>query len=156
MSRRLTCAAFAALVLACGPPPGATLRLSELELAVERRDIAEVRAMLERGVAVDAADDNGDTALIRAAITGDAELVALLLAHHADAKHADRNGATALHFAIDDRAKAEALLAAGADPNATDNTGYTPLMTAANRGAGGDVVELLLDHGADPNHVADD
>ncbi len=149
-------AAVAALVVACGPPPGATLRLSELELAVERRDVTAVRAMLDRGVAVDAADANGDTALIRAAITGDAELVSLLLAHHADAKHADRNGATALHFAIDDRAKTEALLAAGADPNATDNTGYTPLMTAANRGDGGDVVELLLDHGADPNHRADD
>ncbi len=157
MTVRSPCLAVAAVVLACGPPPpGATLRLSALEVAVEQRDVGAVRAMLDRGVAVDATDDNGDTALIRAAIMGDAELVSLLLAHHADAKHADRNGATALHFAIDDRAKTEALLAAGANPNAADNTGYTPLMTAANRGAGGEVVELLLDHGADPNHVADD
>jgi len=47
------------------------------------------------------------------------------------------------------------LLDAGADPDATQHGGWTPLMSAA---ANGDdtAVDVLLDHGADPRAQADD
>lgn len=61
-------------------------------------------------------------------------------------------GATALHAAInyDSREAAERLLCAGADPNAADVDGWTPLCSARSREA----VQLLLAHGAD--HAAKD
>jgi ankyrin repeat protein len=58
-------------------------------------------------------------------------------------------GFTPLHDAVlyGHKDMAELLLAYGADVNAMDNTGSTPLCEAANK----DVAELLLAHGADVN-----
>ena len=42
-----------------------------------------------------------------------------------------------------------ALLVAGADPNARQEGGFTPLMAAEQQEEEGDMVRLLLDHGAD-------
>ncbi|NYZ73791.1 ankyrin repeat domain-containing protein [Candidatus Micrarchaeota archaeon] len=47
--------------------------------------------------------------------------------------------------------QAKAILLAGADVNATDVMGWTPLMMAAERGDAG-FVRLLLERNADVNH----
>jgi ankyrin repeat protein len=45
-----------------------------------------------------------------------------------------------------------ALLNHGADPNAKNVHGNTPLFTAVfTAGKGGEIVVLLLEHGSDPN-----
>jgi uncharacterized protein len=55
-----------------------------------------------------------------------------------------------LHYAAlgNDLAEAEAILAAGEDPDATDADGFTPLHLAAQESAL-DVARLLLERGAD-------
>ena len=47
------------------------------------------------------------------------------------------------------------LLEHGADPNARQQMGYTPLHSAASRGDI-EMAKLLLRHGADPRAITDD
>jgi len=49
-----------------------------------------------------------------------------------------------------DLIKVQTLLENGADPNAKDNAGHTPLHWAAHLGHV-EIVELLLERGANPN-----
>lgn len=62
-----------------------------------------------------------------------------------------------LHFAIALRSKAisQLLIAHGAEVDAYNCEGYTPLLTAVTRGQG-DLVRMLLEAGADPNLVSAD
>jgi len=106
--------------------------------------------------------EDGATAFVRAAQSGDSELLALLLKHGADPKIATAYGDTALTAAggigwvegvtyersPEDNLKAvEMLLDLGLDPNAANMDGRTALMGAALKGRNA-VVRLLVERGA--------
>ena len=103
------------------------------------------------------------TALMRAAFSGDIELVKLLLAHGADPHLVSKDKETSLMAAAGTgfingyskgRSAAERLevvkllVELGEDVNAADNYGITPLMVAANMGEM-PIVQFLIDKGAD-------
>jgi ankyrin repeat protein len=103
------------------------------------------------------------TALMRAAFSGDIELVKLLLAHGANPNIVSRDNETMLLAAAGNgfipgynkqRTPAERLevvklmVDLGQDVNAADNYGITPLMVAANIGDV-PVIQYLIDKGAD-------
>ena len=101
----------------------------------------------------------GDTGLHVAAAAHRPEIVRLLIAAGATVDVRNRRGAEALHYAADggpgapgwnpqaQAATIAALIAAGADPNAADMGGVTPLHRAVrNRCAA--AVRALLDGGA--------
>ena len=90
-----------------------------------------------------------DSALYRAAATGDASAVEKLLTVGADVNAKNEDGRTALHVAANERV-AKLLLAKGADVNARSNNGETPLHIASGDGRK-DVAEALLENGADMN-----
>jgi ankyrin repeat protein len=107
--------------------------------------------------------NTGSTPLMRAAKNGDSPALRLLLDHGADPNLAAKNGTTALMFASglgygtgtfanDYATEAEllesvkVLIAAGADVNAVNETGQTPLHFAAH--ASDDIVKFLAAHGA--------
>lgn len=103
----------------------------------------------------------GDTALHIAAAAYGRPLAARLVELGADVHAINRRKQTPLHYAVDGgpgsptwdpRAQTqtvETLITAGADPNAGDAGGTTPLHRAVrNRCAA--AVKLLLDRGADP------
>jgi ankyrin repeat protein len=100
---------------------------------------------------------DGFTALSLAAFFGQPRAVALLVERGADVSAVSRNAmeVQALHAATAAR-NADAvtiLLEAGADPDARQHGGWTPL--AAARHAGQDAIaEILLAHGADPSTAA--
>jgi ankyrin repeat protein len=142
LRRALLCLALCA----CG-------RLSELVVAVDHGDLPNARSLLDRGADPNAEDADGNSALMLAVWHGDADLVTRMLAKHADPKHANDAGVTALHWAVDDLAKTRALVDAGADPNAADAAGLTPLELAAGRDGDTAVVALLLAHGGDAKLV---
>jgi len=79
----------------------------------------------------------------------DTELAALLKQHSSLAKASGTNGNQLLHFAVnhDNPRLVSLLLEAGADPDAANDKGSTPLTQAAYRGKA-DTIERLLAEGA--------
>jgi ankyrin repeat protein len=103
------------------------------------------------------------TPLMRAAFSGDLELVKLLLSHGADPTIVSKDGETMVSAAAGlgfiqgySKGKLPAerletvklLVELGADVNQADDYGITPLMVAGNMGDIS-IIQFLIDHGAD-------
>ena len=119
--------------------------------AVDTESQENARFLLANGVAINAKDNNGKTALMR---TKSVEMAAFLLDRGADVNAVDKGGKTALidaaiftlpvisletfrvphaSFTFTQRiGKIDILLARGANVNAQDNNGNTALMNAVN------------------------
>jgi len=136
-----------------------------------------VTYLISRGADVNAQDVNGHTPLMAAAQYGDVPLVKELIAKGADPAKRDTDGRDALTWAsMTGRSNVAAILAplatshmtlfeaatfgkidqmkrcldAGADPNALDWRGWTPLMSAVSSNSN-EAVNLLIDRGAKVN-----
>jgi ankyrin repeat protein len=124
-----------------------------LQWAMFNRSTAGMEALLAAGADPSEPGMDNDTVVHLAAMANDPKYLELLLAHHADPNA--RNGvtrATPLVSALlgERDTQFHALLAAGADPNAADRTGNTPLHQAAKIDQPQRVLELLK-AGANPN-----
>jgi ankyrin repeat protein len=103
---------------------------------------------------------DGWTPLHLAGFFGHAQAVRLLLERGSDANALSINQMrnTPLHAALAGPMAADGvrlLVDAGANVNARQHGGYTPLHAAANRGAV-EIIDLLLERGADPSAAAED
>ncbi|MGE0360296.1 MAG: ankyrin repeat domain-containing protein [Vicinamibacterales bacterium] len=119
--------------------------------AAMQGDRAAVRALLQQGRDVNAAQGDGMTALHWAAMKNDAELAQMLVYAGANVKATTRLGAnTPLVIAArtGNAGVVDVLLKAGADATAATTTGTTPLMLAAASGSV-DAVKALLAAGAE-------
>ncbi len=96
--------------------------------------------------------EEGGRGLIEAVRADDAKAVVAFLERGADARAAQPDGATALHWASyrDAVGLADLLIAAGADLDAANDYGVTPLALACENGSA-HMVRRLLAAGADPN-----
>jgi uncharacterized protein len=112
-------------------------------------DIA--RDLIARGVAIDARDRLGRTALALAAKEGRLHIVELLIERGAAIEARAISGATPLFLATeaDHSSIAKYLVGRGADVNVPGRGRLTPLMVASFNG-NADLVELFLQKGADP------
>ena len=113
-----------------------------------------VRAMLAQDSSlVRASDKNKFTALHSVAGQDDVEMAELLIKAGADVSAKNDVGMTPLHIAQYASA-VEVLVRHGADVNARAKGGWTPLHVQAQEGCDTgalEVMEALLDAGADPN-----
>ena len=126
-------------------------------------DTGRLRTLLDAdGSLATAWSDDGFTPLHFAAFFGHPEAARLLIERGADLEARSTNrefapNAAPLHSAVAARQRdvIELLLDAGADVNAVQHQGYTPLLEAAQSGDS-ELVELLLERGADPDARLDD
>lgn len=119
--------------------------------------------LLENGADVNEQTSSGSTPLMMAALSGIPEMVSALLEAGADVRGTDHLARAALFWGarsqrfnenedarIDRPAVVRLLVAAGADVNATDEGGDS-LLT--QYGIENDVLSVLLEFGANPNHI---
>ena len=114
--------------------------------------------MLKAGADPNGTSEEGQTALMTAALTGKVDAIKVLLAHGAKVNAQEPyKGQTALMWAASEgnAAAAAMLIEFGADVKAKSKGGFTPLLFAV-RNAHIDAAKVLLDHGANVNDVAPD
>jgi len=172
-------AAMVRRLLEAGANPNAALLLGETPLMVAARtgNPVVVEQLLAKSADVNARAARGQTALMWAVAQKHPDVVKVLLAHGADV-HArsevwsqmmavpphgrleynrtiPHGGDTALMFAarVGDVTSAKLLVAAGASVNDADAWGVSATALAAHSGYG-ELVEFLLEKGADPNAAA--
>jgi uncharacterized protein len=152
-------ALFVVLAAACAPAPsptGGADPAAALREAAGRGDTDAVRALLDQGAPVDARDDRGATALVRAAYGNQVAAAALLVQAGADVNLQDDTRQSAYLIATsevgDDPRLLDLTLGAGADIDAKDSYNGTGLIRAAER-ANVKIVERLLQAGIDRDHV---
>ena len=129
--------------------PRRRLQAADLAAAASAGDASAVEKLLELGFAVDSADAQGATALLRASGCGHTEIVRTLLARGADPARTAVTGASALSAAVSAcRAPVvEALLQHRVDVDQRLPGGGTCLMIAAALGYP-EIVAQLLENGA--------
>ena len=163
-------------LLTAGAKPNLALLAGETPLMVAARSGAPdvVELLLTHGAEVDASGARGQTALMWAVAQHHPSVVTVLLANGADVhvrsdvwsqmlavpphgqpeynRQTPHGGNTALMFAarVGAAGSARQLIAAGADVDDTDARGVSATALAAHAGFG-DLVELLLEKGADPS-----
>ncbi|MEZ4696762.1 MAG: ankyrin repeat domain-containing protein [Rhodothermales bacterium] len=102
-------------------------------------------------------DISAHTLLAAAAVTGQIDVMAVLVDRGASIDLPSDSGYTALHLAAlsGQNASTSWLLEAGADPNAATDAGRTPLHSAVGRGDA-ELIRTLVSFGASVDRVADD
>ncbi len=163
-------------LLQAGAHPNLALLLGETPLMIASRSGSPdvVTQLIDKGANVNTRGPRGQTALMWAVSEQHPDVVKVLLAHGADIQaRSDAlsqmmaapphgkpeynrmipfGGETALMFAarVGDLASAQLLIAAGANVNDADAWGVSAMVLAAHSGFG-EIVNLLLDKGANAN-----
>ena len=147
----------------------------ELIMAIDSGDAEKVFWLLEEpGIDVNARNNDGETALIRAVENGNIDISKMLVEAGADVNVRNNDGNTALILAsrtgkaaivellVTDNSYWDAdgkyiiVMVWGTDVNARNNEGETAFMVVHNPSETEDIGIMLLDAGADDGHESDD
>jgi len=127
--------------------------------AVRKGDINNleiIKALLQKGVNVNAQESDGSTALMNAAYKGHAEIVKLLIENGANPNIADKDGNTPIYYAMkkDNVDVAKVLIENGADINYKNNDNV-PFVVTTGYYDSPNMMKLLLESGLNVNTISD-
>src|SRR5262249_49641774 len=123
---------------------------SDLIQALNRREFANAKSLIQRGAEPNSKDAQNRTALMYAVFRDQLDLVELLIAKGSRVNDADNEGKNALFYAAAENHLeiVRTLLKHGADPNViVPKEDLSPISVAASGGKF-DLVKLLLDNGS--------
>ena len=138
-----------------------TLPASPLYTAVKRGDLEIIKLLVEAGADLTLRGDvHENTMLMTAAYSNSSEIIKYFIEKGLEVNLKNKLGWTALHIAASNLTdfmgnleNVKTLVLAGADIDVGSNDGSTPLMYAVLSNDNTDVVEYLLEQGADVNAV---
>lgn len=118
-----------------------------VHIVVKRGDATYLRYLLSKGADANLRDGSGDTPMMLAVQAGNAELVQVLANAKANANLANGAGETPLIRAVQrrDMALVRAVLAAGGNPDQTDNVAGMSARDYARRDARSPAIAKVLD-----------
>ncbi len=121
----------------------------QLYATIMEGDIKQLQRLIEEGLHVNLADENGCTLVHVAAFSGKKEIAELLFKEGANINAVDREQRTPLHYTAENGHKGlvKFLLEKGANIDAADQHGWTPLYLAVAQGHK-EVMKFLLEKGA--------
>jgi ankyrin repeat protein len=125
-----------------------------------KKDQPMVQLLKKYGAKIEAFNEEGFSMLSSAVLSGEESVVRFMLKNKVDANQPNFDGKVPLYFAVvrdtyhEDVSLTQALLKRGADPNAMNLTGTSPLHLATYSG-NAELVKVLLNHGANPNLAND-
>ena len=128
-----------------------------LSFAVEKNNAALVKLLLSLRVNMETTNAIGETALVKAFILYQRDILKLLLAERINLEAKAQDGRTILHEATtrEDTEIVTLLLTKEVNLEAKTNSGWTPLHYAASKGHI-NIMKLLLDAGANPDAMNDE
>lgn len=117
--------------------------------AIRANNNNRIEALLRDGADPNSKDETQASALMYAALYASPHALELLIRAGAKVNHRDANGMTALFWAAHSYNSAKILIEAGADINLKSGIGSTPLVTAAAYPGNTELLQLMMDKGAD-------
>jgi uncharacterized protein len=124
-----------------------SLKNIELFQTIRNGDTANLGKLLNEGASANARY-LGYSALMAAALNGNADEMRVLLKHGADIHYKNDDSVTALWLAIPDYEKSELLLNAGANPQEPGKGGYRPIVKLATTPGSAPLMKLFIEKGA--------
>jgi uncharacterized protein len=118
--------------------------------ATKHGDLEKVRRLVEHGADINAKDEYGQTALMKAAHRGQVELVRLLIKNGADLNTTAKYNLSALMLSLiaGHPDVARLLIEAGADVNLRSNMNFYSALHLAENAGYREIVALLKQRGA--------
>ncbi len=136
-------------IIQAQPNTGITGMNQEIFRVIRSGSADNLENLLQKGADANAIQE-GNSALMAAALTGTKEEMDLLIRHGAMVNHQDSDGITALWYAIPDFDKTDLLLSHGADPQLRSREGFSVLVKLANYPGTERLFRLLMERGANP------
>ena len=147
----LSCFALTVLLLPNSSAQNITSKDSLMNAALFRIIRSGNAAALEKSLAEGASPNammEGYSALMAAALNGNAEEMKILMKHGADINYINSDSVSALWLAVPDYEKSALLLNAGANPQTPGKGGYRPIVKLATTPGTAPLMELFIEKGA--------